>query len=64
MLLPVMFWPKVGVEKARKLGARLKIFLSPEMVQVYGNISADICRVMQLVGQEGHYLSMCILPSL
>ena len=36
----------------RKFRAR-----SSKTVQDYGNRSADICLVMQAVGQVGHYLS-------
>ena len=46
-----MYRPKMGIVKARKLGARSKIFLFSKMVQDYENRSADICLVMQAVGQ-------------
>ena len=54
----------MGIVKARKLGVKSKIFLLSKMVQDYGKISADICLVMQAVGQEGHSLSMCLLRPL
>ena len=55
---PVKYGPIMGTVKARKLSARLKIFLFSKMVQDYGNRSADICLVMQAVVQAGNYLSM------
>ena len=57
-LQPVMYRPKMGIVKARKLGAKSKIFLFSKTVQDYGNRSADICRVMQAAGQAGQNLSM------
>ena len=48
----------MGVMKARKLGVRSKIFLFSKMGQDYGIRLADICPVMQAVGQDGHSLSM------
>ena len=59
-----MYRPKMGIVKTRKLRARPKIILFSKTVQDYGNRSADICLVMQAVGQAGHSLSMCILRSL
>ena len=56
--------PKLGVIRTRKLGVRSKIFLCSLTVQDYGNLSADICLVMQTVGQAGHSLSLLILQSL
>ena len=58
VLQPVMYWPKMGIVKARKLGARSKIFLFSKTGWDYENRSADICQVMQTVGQAGHSLSM------
>ena len=57
-LRPVMYWPKMGTVKARKLGARSKIFLFSKTVQDCGNRSADICLIIQAVGQAAHSLSM------
>ena len=57
LLGPIMHWPKMGIVKARKLRVRSKIFLLTKMVQDYGNRSADICLVMQAVGQAGYSLS-------
>ena len=51
-----MYQPKVGIVKAKKLGARSTIFLFSKTVQDYGNRLADICLVMQAVGQAGHSL--------
>ena len=48
----------MGIVKARKVSVRSKIFLFSKTVQDYGNRSADICLVMQAVGQAGHSLSM------
>ena len=59
-----MYRPKMGIVKTRKLSVRPKIILFSKTVQDYGNRSADICLVMQAVGQAGHSLSMCILRSL
>ena len=56
LLLPVMYWPKLRVVKAKKLGVRSKIFLFSKTVQDYWNRSADICLVMKAVGQAGHSL--------
>ena len=50
--------------KARKLDVRSKIFLFSKIMQDYGHRAADICPVMQAVGQAGHSLSMCALRSL
>ena len=63
MLYETFLWtvvhrPKIGIVKARKLGARSKIFLFSKTVQDYGNRSANICLVMHAVGQVGHSLSM------
>ena len=58
-----MFWPKLGIGKARKLGVRSKIIMFSKTVQDYGSRSADICLVMQAVGQSRHSLSMCIARS-
>ena len=45
------------IAKARKLSARPKIFLFSKRVKDYGNSLADICLVMQIVGQGvGIYL--------
>ena len=63
-LRPSIYRHKQGMVKARKLEVRSKIFLFSKMMQVYGNRSADICPVMQVVGQAVHYLSMCALRSL
>ena len=54
----------MGIVKARKLGVRSKIFSSSKMVQMVGNKSADICRVMQAVGQKGHSLFISLLLSI
>ena len=59
-----MYGPKMGITKARKLGVRSKILLFSKTVRDNRNRSADICLVMQAVGQPGHSLSMCILRSL
>ena len=59
-----MYRLKIGIVIARKLSVRSKIILFSETVQDYGNISADICLVMQAVGQAGHSLSMPQLRSL
>ena len=48
--LHVMYRPKMGIVKARKLGLRSKIFLFSETVQDYGNRSADICLAGSWVG--------------
>ena len=56
--------PKMGIAKAGKLGVRSKILLFSKTVRDNRNRSADICLVMQAVGQPGHSLSMCILRSL
>ena len=53
----VVYRPKMGMMKARKLAGRSKIFLFSKTVQDYGNRSADICIVMPAVGQVGFYLS-------
>ena len=53
-----MYQPKMGILKAKKLGLRSKIFLFSKTVQDYENRSADICLVMQAVGQAEHSLSM------
>ena len=50
--------PKMGIVKATKLSVKPKIILFSKMAQDYGNRSADICLVMQAVGQAGHSLSM------
>ena len=46
------------IAKARKLSARPKIFLFSKRVKDYGNSLADICLVMQIVGQAGGSISM------
>ena len=46
-LQPVMYRPKMGIVKARKLRVRSKIFLFSKTVQDYGNRSADIHLVVQ-----------------
>ena len=51
---------QMGKVKARMLGVRSKIFLFAETVQDYGKRSADICLVMQPVGQVGHSLSLYV----
>ena len=51
-----MYRPKMGIVKARKLIVSSKIILFSKTVQDYGNRSADICLVMQAVGQAGHSL--------
>ena len=56
--------PKIGVVKNRKIGERSKIFLFSKTAQDCGNISTDICVVMQAVEQAGNSLSMQILQSL
>ena len=43
----VMYRLNMGIVKARKLGLRSKIFSFSNMVQDYGNRSADICLVLQ-----------------
>ena len=53
-----MYRPKMGIVKASKLSVRSKITLFSKTVQDYGNRLADICLVMQAVGQTGHSLSM------
>ena len=53
-LWPIMYKPKMGTVKARKLGVRSKIFLFSKMVHDNGNRSADICLVMQAVRRAGH----------
>ena len=45
----------MGIVKAGKLSVRSKIILLSSTVQDY---AADICQVMQAVGQAGHSLSM------
>ena len=45
-LRPVMYRPKMGRVKARKLRVKSKIFLFSKMVLDYGNRSADICLVV------------------
>ena len=58
-LQPIMYRPKLGIVKARKLSVRSKIFLFSKTVQDNENRSAaDICLVMQAVGQARHSLSM------
>ena len=57
-LPPVMYRPKMGIVKARKLEVGSKIFLHSKMVKDYGNRSPNICLVLQTVEQEGHSLSM------
>ena len=59
-----MYRPKMEMVKAVKLSVRPKIILYSKTEQDYGNRLADICLVMQAVGQSGHSLSMCILRSL
>ena len=49
-LHPIMYRPKMETVKARKLEARLKVLLFSKTVQDYGNISTDICLVMQAAG--------------
>ena len=46
-----MYRPKMGIEETRQLSARPKIILFSKTVQDYGNRSADICLVVQAVGQ-------------
>ena len=53
-LEPVVYRPKMGIMKARKLGAGSKIFLFSKTVQDCENRSDDICLVMQAIGQAGH----------
>ena len=53
-LQPGMYWPKMRIEKSRKLGVRSKIFLFSNTVQDCG----------KAVGQAGHSLSMRKLQSL
>ena len=55
-----MYWPKMGLVEAKKLGERSKIFLFPKTVQNYGNRSADICLVMQAVGAFSLYVNATI----
>ena len=64
LLRPFIYPPKMGIVKARKMGRRSKIFSFSKTVQDYGIRSADICLVMQPVGQAGHSLSMCMIRSL
>ena len=45
-LWPVMYLPKMVILKARKLGARSKIFLFSKTAQDYGNRLADNYLVM------------------
>ena len=54
----------MGIVKARKLGEKSKIFLLSKMVRDNGDRSADICLVMEAVGQAGHSPSRCIIRSL
>ena len=61
---PFMYRPKMGIVKTWKLIVRPKIILFSKTVLDYGNRSADICLVMQAVGQAGHSLSMQLLRSL
>ena len=44
--------------KMGKVKVSSKIILFSKTVQDYGNGSADICLVVQAVGQAGHSLSM------
>ena len=48
---PAVYQTQMGIVKAREFGARSKIFLFSKTVQ-YGNISSDICQVMQ-AGRQG-----------
>ena len=48
----------------KQVGSEGKNILFPKMVQDYRNRSADICLVMQAVGQAGHFLPMWIQHSL
>ena len=57
-LRPFTYWPWTGIVKNRKFGVRSKYFLFYKTVQIYENRSADICLLMQAVGQEGNSLSM------
>ena len=52
------------IVKARKLGARSKIFLFSKTAQEYGNRLADISLVIKAVGQAGHFFAMRQLQSL
>ena len=60
---PITYWPQMGLVIARKLRMSLQIFMFSKMVQDYGNRSADICLVMQAIGEAGHSLSMRWLQS-
>ena len=51
-LWPIMYRPKMGIVKARKLGLRSKIFLFSKTEQDNGNRSADICLVMQALQSQ------------
>ena len=59
----VMYWPKMGIVKVRKMDVRSKLFLFSKAVQDFGNRSAELCLVMafmQAVGQA----SLCWVLSL
>ena len=58
LLWPVLYWPKMGIVKAKKLGLMSKIFLFSKTAKDRGNKSADIFLVMLAVGQAGHSLSV------
>ena len=58
-LCPIMYRPKIGMMKARKLGITSKIFLFSKALQDYGNISADFCLIMMAVGQAGILSFLC-----
>ena len=59
-LWPVIYQPKMGIVKTRKLVVWSNIFF-PKMEAYYRTRSADICLVMLAVGQEVHSLSKPIL---
>ena len=59
--MAVMYQPKMGIVKGRKLEVSSEIILFSKTLQDYGNRSADICLVMQGVGQVWPFLSMCLL---
>ena len=52
----VLYCPKMGIVKAKKLCVRSKTLLFSKKVQDYGSRSADICTVMQAVGAFSFYV--------
>ena len=59
-----MYRTKIGIVKATELKARPKMFLFSKAVEDYENRSADICLVMQAVGQAGHSLSLSMIATI